>query len=69
MLVCLGLAVSGGELVLGSDGLPFTSLLYGNGGGYQGDSGEPHSRQNLTSVDTGEFVFVRWLIQVTNKKN
>ena len=51
----LGLAVSKGELRYGLDGKPYTALLYGNGEGFQGPDvnvNEPHTRQDLTSVDT-----------------
>ena len=51
-----GLAVNQGETELGLDNKPFTSLLYGNGPGFQGVDTtllESHSRQNLTNVNTG----------------
>ena len=58
-LLCFsGLAVSGGETLVGLDGKPFTSLLYGNGKGYQGpgtEEDEPHSRQDLRSVNTSKL--------------
>ena len=54
--VLIGLAVSEGNVLYGLDRKPFTTLLYGNGEGYQGPDTteiEPHTRQNLTSINTG----------------
>jgi len=53
------LAYSEGKLQKGLDGKPYTALLYGNGEGYQGngaDGTEPHTRQDLTSVDTSKIL-------------
>ncbi|XP_076806754.1 alkaline phosphatase-like [Clavelina lepadiformis] len=50
-----GLATSNGNSYKALDAKPYTTLNYANGQGYQGPSSteiEPHSRQNLTGIDT-----------------
>jgi len=57
--------VSDGEVNLALDRKPYTSLLYGNGVGYQGairSIFEPHTRKNLTSFDTGIGSLIRTLL-------
>ena len=58
-----GLDQDGDEPTLAADGKPFTTLVYGNGDGYQkGGEGydsiaqfiAPQTRANLTGVDLGK---------------
>lgn len=42
-----------------SDGLPYTSLLYGNGPGYTSP------RQDLTAIDTGKSLHLSFFLSFT----
>ncbi|CAK8698161.1 alkaline phosphatase-like [Clavelina lepadiformis] len=57
-----GLATENGKPYKGLDGKPFTTINYANGEGYQGPNTgeiEPHSRQNLTVVDTDDKEYLQ----------
>ena len=61
LLLLLGLAMEEGKVKLALDRKPYTSLLYGNGVGFQGalrSIFEPHTRKNLTSKDTGKVIIL-----------